>query len=118
MERTINTKFYHFSQNNSGGKFNLDEDNGIAQHVVIEAIDYDDANRRAEDIGIYFNGCRKKIDCKCCGDRWNEVSEYDCNGHQSKVPTVYGKVLDDSYNDDYDCYVHYMDGTIVKYYKE
>ena len=37
MERTIQTKFYEFNQNNSGGRFDVDEN--VCHRVVIEALD-------------------------------------------------------------------------------
>lgn len=68
------TKFYNFSQNNSGGNFI--DDNTISVNVLIEALDYKDANDRAENKGIYFNGCEDDRDCPCCGDRWCPKSPY------------------------------------------
>ncbi|MFE4367966.1 MULTISPECIES: DUF7296 family protein [unclassified Streptomyces] len=58
--------FYEFHQNNSGGGFDYDEDNGISVYVIIEAGSADVANARAEKIGLYFDG---EGDCPCCGDR-------------------------------------------------
>lgn len=43
--------FYHYSQNNSGGIFDFDRENGITHHVVIEAESASLADRRAESIG-------------------------------------------------------------------
>lgn len=62
------TKFWTFNQNNSGGHFTFDEDAGITHFVVIEAVDVDHANARAQSIGLYFGGFG---DCPCCGDRWS-----------------------------------------------
>ena len=71
-------KFYTFDQNNSGGYFA--NSYGIGPCVVIQAETADHANKLAEEIGIYFNGCDEdvdgeSIDCLCCGDRWCEVEE-------------------------------------------
>ena len=44
---------------------------GIAQYVVIEAINEYEANHRAEKIGLYFDGVKKGKDCPCCGNRWD-----------------------------------------------
>lgn len=63
-------KFFEFKQNNSGGTFDIDDNAGIGPCVWIEAIDVDDAARRAETIGIYFDGVEDGRDCDCCGDRW------------------------------------------------
>ena len=54
MKRTIETKFYTFSQNNSGGSFVTDSIRGIGEYVIIEALNSNDANDRAERIGLYF----------------------------------------------------------------
>src|SRR5690606_15528868 len=65
-------KWWEFSQNNSGGSFDHDPEQGIGYRVLIEARNADEASARAQDIGIYFDGCRDGIDCCCCGDRWSE----------------------------------------------
>lgn len=70
---TVNTKFFDFHQNNSGGRFVHEPKKGIGSTVIIEAIDADGANQKAENIGLYFdeNGER---DCTCCGSRWDKAS--------------------------------------------
>jgi hypothetical protein len=78
--------FYSFGQNNSGGSFQSDK-NGLTHWVIIEADCADEANSKAEDLGIYFNGCDNDRDCSCCGDRWYPVSK----GDGTKKPEVYGK---------------------------
>ena len=60
--------FYHYSQNNSGGSFDFDKKAGITHHVVIEAESAEAADRKAESIGLYFDG---EGDCPCCGERWS-----------------------------------------------
>ena len=64
--------FLLFDQNNSGGGFDFDKKAGITETVVVEGNDYDHCISRALDIGIYFDGCEKGLDCDCCGDRWYE----------------------------------------------
>jgi hypothetical protein len=59
---------YVFRQNNSGGRFR--EDDVLAVNMVIEANSEEQAMRRGGQLGIYFDGVRKGIDCDCCGDRW------------------------------------------------
>ena len=39
MEHTVNTKFYTFSQNNSGGAFVKSDKEGISECVIIEALE-------------------------------------------------------------------------------
>ena len=66
------TKWWTFDQNNSGGSFHFDDEVGIGTWVCIEAESQRQAVDRAEDIGIYFNGCAEGKDCDCCGDRWHK----------------------------------------------
>ena len=70
MNDLILLKWYDFRQNNSGGSFTHDANRGIGLTVLIQAANADEANRRAEDIGLYFDGCITGDDCSCCGDRW------------------------------------------------
>lgn len=106
---TVSTKFYHFSQNNSGGSFDFDEQRGITHNVIVEAKDYEHANRLAEDIGIYFGGLG---DCPCCGDRWYE--QWDEKG--DSVPSIYGEPVESQISSmawmppGKETVVHYLDG--------
>jgi hypothetical protein len=110
MERTVQTKFYTYSQNNSGGSF--DQNENIAEYVIIEATSAADADRRAEEVGIYFNGCATGSDCSCCGDRWNEAY-----GEGDTSPSIYGSPVGDEYVSKYgfslrnSIIIHYYDGT-------
>jgi hypothetical protein len=83
----MSTKWFHFSQNNSGGSFHFDAERGITHHVCIEAADAEHANLRAERIGLYFDGCDNGEDCSCCGDRWSRQWS-DKEG--TDAPMVYG----------------------------
>jgi hypothetical protein len=100
------SKFFEFSQNNSGGRFTIDDARGLGPRVWIEADDTIHANYRAGRLGIYFNGCADGRDCSCCGDRWDEAwgdgedapdinHEYDFNWHDA-------------------VYVHRLDGSIER----
>jgi hypothetical protein len=79
--------FYDFRQNNSGGTFYVDS--SVAQYVLIEANDADEANARAQEIGIYFNGVDDGVDCECCGDRW-----YETSSDGTEAPTLYGEPVE------------------------
>lgn len=68
-------KFYMFSQNNSGGSFIINKD--VAELVAIEAENAKEANKRAEEIGIYFDGVDEGSDCDCCGDRWSRACDLE-----------------------------------------
>ena len=55
--------YFKFRQNNSFGHF-------VGTPLVfVQADNADDANRIAQDYGIYFNGVADGVDCDCCGDR-------------------------------------------------
>lgn len=60
--------WYRYNQNNSGGTF--DEDENLCQEIFIEAADAEEANAKAQTLGVYFDGCETERDCPCCGDRW------------------------------------------------
>lgn len=101
--------YYHFRQNNSGGSFDEDPSRGIGASVWIAAETAEDANDRAERLGIYFNGVVSDRDCSCCGDRWYPAQESDGN----IAPTTNKYSPDESY-------VHDVDGkiTVIKRKKE
>lgn len=114
---TNTPKFYTFNQNNSGGRSINDEN--VADYVVIEAFDVDDANTRAQGVGIYFNGCDDELDCKCCGDRWYAQSTWGKDPGTEK-PMVYDKTVEDflatdMWRDDARAIVYYLDGTRETY---
>ena len=108
MKRTIETRFFHFSQNNTGGTWS-----GPAHHVIIEAANPEEANRIAEeDVGLYFNGCASGMDCECCGDRWSELWESEKGDAE---PLVYGTkpqelAQRDSWIREF-AFIRYYDGT-------
>ena len=111
-------KFFHFSQNNSGGSFDIDET--LAHHVIIEAYDALDANTRAMGIGLYFNGCDSGRDCDCCGDRWSAQWSTDCG---DDTPLIYGEPPEKC--EDYFtgkgqpvCHVYRIDGSKTTYRKQ
>ena len=58
--------YYIFEQNNSGGVFVEP-----AVQVVVEATCEYEAVKVAISNGIYFDP-ELKIDCECCGPRWND----------------------------------------------
>jgi hypothetical protein len=47
--------FFMWSQNNSGGHFVVNEN--LTWRVVIEADTYKQAEQKAFDFGVYYNGC-------------------------------------------------------------
>jgi len=104
-------KFWTYRQNNSGGSFDFDHDKGISVNVIVQATDAEDANHRAERIGLYFDG---DGDCECCGSRWYETWTDDPG---DDVPSIYGVPVHDAppsgwSGDDPDAYIHYIDGRV------
>lgn len=107
--------FFEYSQNNSGGNFDYDEERGISHGVIVEADDAKEADFRAERIGLYFDG---EGDCPCCGDRWYAADAGD------STPMWYGdpvtKLDEPNYFggfnikwiDGFELFVHYKDGTV------
>jgi hypothetical protein len=110
-------KFYHFSQNNSGGSFNISE--ALAHHVIIEAHSAEDANNKALSIGLYFNGCEDGGDCPCCGDRWYEQNNDDDG---KDTPMIFDE-QPETYEDFFTrtgepvCHVYHLDGSKTTYKK-
>jgi hypothetical protein len=94
--------YYTFYQNNSGGIFDITSD--VAEYVIIEASNHEEANDIAESIGIYFNGCEDGIDCECCGNRWYPVFERD----GTEEPDIYGTMAFS--REGPMCILHYKNG--------
>lgn len=103
-------KFFVFEQNNSGGKFIINED--LSHIVFIEADSVGLANRKAEEIGIYFDGVYIGKDCACCGDRWKECHcEEDLffpNKRFKNITDYFHRTYGDFY---YEAVIYYKDGT-------
>lgn len=79
--------FYTYRQNNPGGSFV--QNDRVGQYVIIEADGHNEADDRAENVGIYFDGCDNGSDCSCCGDRWYR------GGDESEMPTIYGQAIEE-----------------------
>ena len=88
MDSKLESRWFSFSQNNSGGSFHHEPLDGIGRFVFIEAQNAAHAKDRAERIGLYFNGCASGLDCSCCGDRW---SDYVDDSDGEAVPMRYGE---------------------------
>ena len=118
IAETKEPKFFHFSQNNSGGSFYINEK--VAHHVIIQAYSAKEANSLAEDIGIYFNGCETGNDCSCCGDRWSKQWSTDSG---DETPLIYGEAPEkrvDYFTKEGQpvCHVYYLDGSKTTYRKQ
>lgn len=115
MKAKKTSKFFTYNQNNSGGVFDINKEKGIGEYVIVEAMNSNDADARAESIGLYFNGVEDGMDCDCCGDRWH--SQYD---EGSEEPLIYGQSPEDYKNGDNwsknkTIAVHYLDGSVKCY---
>lgn len=106
----IETKFYNFCQNNSGGHFAVDEN--VAHNVWIEAASMREAIAKAEELGIYFNGCASGQDCNCCGDRWHEPWT-DAGKTEEEMRADIQSNKDGKYDSwtDPEAYIHFYDGS-------
>lgn len=74
----VDLKWFCFHQNNSGGYFNVNENE--AHLVFIQARSAEEANGLAGDRFDHSY-------CSCCGERWNSVDEEE----GSDEPKYYGK---------------------------
>ena len=62
---------YSFRQNNSGGFYCQP-----AKYIIVTgARDNEHATEIAMQAGMYLQGVAANMDCSCCGDRWNGVSD-------------------------------------------
>ena len=100
--------FFGFTQNNSGGWFEVDDSAGIGPEVWIESNNLDHAIRRALEIGLYFDGLQTGRDCSCCGARWSKPWEED---ESEDLPHIDPKYDFNWHDTDY---IHTLDGTIKR----
>jgi len=112
MEITINTKFFTFNQNNSGGHFVIDEEHGVCECVIIEALNAEDAIHRLNKIGDKVDGFHSY--CSCCGERWPDWIDDDDG---TDTPMIYSEPIDDVKEDTFRkmAFVHYFNANFKKY---
>ncbi len=84
--------FYEFDQNNSYGRFDVDEN--VCHRLFIEANSLEEATDKAESLGCYWNGVDEGIDCPCCGDRWYSGDEVNIEKYTTNGFTVWESNLD------------------------
>lgn len=110
--------FYEFAQNNSGGRFIVDDK--VCHRLLIEADDKYEAVSIAEDLGCYWDGVSDGIDCPCCGDRWDSdcddipIDKYSTEGYRVHV---YGEICDKTiarWNEKYGKYEQILPPTFEK----
>jgi hypothetical protein len=85
-QEVIKLKWFTFRQNNSGGKFIINDN--VDVFVIIQAHNATEANELAQRVGIYFNGVDDGYDCECCGDRWSTMWDDDKGTDE---PEIYGE---------------------------
>ena len=115
LNEGIGMPFFDYRQNNSGGGFDFDDDKGVSLTVIIEADSAEEANDKAQSIGLYFDGAG---DCSTCGYRWS-----DAYGKGDDVPSDYGTPISDTDFGWYRnwakphpvAYVHFADGLVQAY---
>lgn len=66
-------KFYRFRQSNPGGW----RDYNFPLYMLVEAKSPTEANRIAEEHGVYFDGRATGRDCSCCNSRWSRADDED-----------------------------------------
>lgn len=121
-------KFFEWVQNNSGGSFYVNDK--ITRRIIIQSKTYEEAEKKAFELGIYYDGCSDGIDCSCCGDRWCEGNEIGLPKRKgsSRIKSILIKNIHQYCNfivDNYgwikgnpDCRVYFVNGDIHEYYME
>jgi hypothetical protein len=110
--KNIATKFYNFQQNNSGGYFVKDKDNGVNEEIIIEAKNAKEAWERLEKIGDKVDGFFDY--CGCCGERWsNWLEDNDGKSEPMHYDTPLNQVEKSIFR--LGCFVHYYDKTIKEF---
>lgn len=102
-------KWFEFSQNNSGGYFDVDDK--VCHRLFIEAESFDDAVEKAEELGCYWDGVDRGIDCPCCGDRWSKwddesinIEKYATKGYEIYIYGGLSKSATEIWNEKYASY--------------
>lgn len=98
MKREIETKFFAFSQNNSGGYYIQNEE--VNEFVIIEA------RNESEAISKLYEITEDYLEyCECCGPRWDS-SIWGDGGYEKPTIKKVGY-----FNSEETAIVHYYDGT-------
>ena len=102
MKKVLNTKFYVFKQNNSGGYFIKNDE--VSCYVIIEAITPEDAKNKAESI---FEPHSEY--CSCCGPRWDTDMEWV--DYYNEPP----ELKPDMFIERDEAIIYYIDGSKKRY---
>lgn len=110
MKRCIETKFFTFPQNNSGGYYIINDD--VSEYLIIEAQNASEAIHKMEYITEDYSQY-----CPCCGTRWSYWMVEDSNGDEE--PMIYDRNIRDAEENIRGnkprVIVHYYDGTKIKH---
>lgn len=113
-------KWFEFTQNNSYGRFLVDDK--VCHRLLIEAESFNDAVKKAEELGCYWDGVDEGIDCPCCGDRWNKWDDEPINlDTLQKLYSIeeYAQYLADTYGwTTPDIRIYYNNGSVKEIFTE
>lgn len=98
----LKTFYFRYRQNNSGGEFLENKPRGIGPLLWIEATDVKKSVCKAEEMGLYFNGVERGVDCPCCGDRWT----IPLIGKDEVIQGKYDSIITET------VFIHRLDGEI------
>jgi hypothetical protein len=103
MKAEIDVKWFHFNQNNSGGKFVVNEN--VCEDVLIQAANAEQAIAKAHRI------MDNSDSCPCCGDRWSFWVD-DSDG--TEEPEIYGEKLSEKKRSLFrdEARLHHFDGRV------
>ncbi len=82
--------FYTYEQNKRGVSIVNEH---IKHYVIIEAASAKEADEKAENVGIYFDGVDKEIDYPWRGDRWSRAEDPSFGSKGTKKPEIYGRSI-------------------------
>lgn len=112
MKKIVNTKFFCSTQNDSGGYYLLNEEEGIGHYIIVEGIDKEHIRSRLEKIIENFSDY-----CLCCGERWDTyILDTDLEDTPCVWNTSVEKLKENMQGNDKIVYVHFIDGTLKKFY--
>ena len=111
----METKFFTYVQNNSGGYYVENDETGVCPAIIIEAEDVWESWDKLKEIGDRTVGFWSF--CPCCGKRWEEISIIDDDG--TEEPELFGHKIADTV-DNWSvslkrAFVHYKNGDVVEF---
>lgn len=115
-------KWYEFSQNNSGGEFDVNDN--VCHRVFIQSENEEKATEKAVKLGMYFDGVAGGMDCECCGDRWSNPCELTfpykyTNEMTFETVEDFAQYLANEYGFTVpDCYLYYGNGKKKKIFTQ